>query len=265
MIEPLTDKDLLSFAHRLADEAGNVILPHFRARGTIENKAADSFDPVTEADKGAEAAMRRMIEERFPDHGIAGEEFASKAATDGNGYCWVLDPIDGTKSFIIGMPIWGTLIGLTENGRPMLGMMDQPYIGERFWGNTTGGVFRSPGGEQSLATRACASLPDAILATTSPRLFTDEQSDRFQALSASCRLTRFGGDCYQYCLLALGFIDIVAEAGLKPFDIAPLIPIIEAAGGIVTSWEGGDAAGGGDVLAVGDPKLHEAALNALKR
>ena len=251
----------LIFAHGLADAAGAAILPHFRKRGSVTNKSDDGFDPVTEADRGAEAAMRAMIERAYPDHGILGEEFAAKAA-DGP-YRWLLDPIDGTRAFIMGLPIWGILIGLTHDGRPELGMMDQPYTGERFWGSPAGAWFRNRHGEQRIATRRCPALSQAILATTTPDMFKGGDAERFGSLSRACRMTRFGGDCYLYCLLAMGFIDIVAEAGLKPFDIAPLVPIIEAAGGVVTTWDGGDAANGGQILAVGNPALQQAAMAAL--
>jgi len=175
----------------------------------------------------------------------------------------VLDPIDGTRSFIMGVPLWGTLIGLTENGQPVLGLMDQPYIGERFWNGEAGAYFRNQQGEQAIRTRACPSLSEATLAATAPDMFKDDAAECFRSLSGACRMTRFGGDCYLYCMLAMGHLDIVAEAGLKPFDIAPLIPIIEAAGGVVTTWDGGDPAAGGRILAVGDPALHPAALAAL--
>jgi myo-inositol-1(or 4)-monophosphatase len=257
------NQDFVRFAHRLADEAGAAILPHFRGAGAVSNKDAGSFDPVTEADRGAEAAMRALIEAAFPEHGICGEEFPDKPAQ--GAFRWVLDPIDGTKAFITGLPIWGTLIGLMRDGRPIVGMMDQPYLGERFWKAADGARFRSRQGEQLIHTRRCVSLADAILATTTPDMFRDGELERFRSLSGACRMTRFGGDCYLYCMLAMGLIDIVAEAHLKPFDIAPLVPIIEAAGGVVTTWDGGDPANGGQILAVGDPALHAAAMQALAR
>ncbi|WP_088343530.1 MULTISPECIES: histidinol-phosphatase [Rhodomicrobium] len=253
--------DFVSFAHKLADLAGDVIRPHFRARGAIDNKLDVGFDPVTEADRGAEQVMRRQIEQTFPSHGILGEEFDDKPAA--GPYRWVLDPIDGTKAFILGLPTWGTLIGLTHEGVPLLGMMDQPYTGERFWNSLSGAHFRGSAGEQLIETRPCASLSGAVLAATTPDMFKGDEPGRFGSLSRSCRMTRFGSDCYAYCMLAMGFVDIVAEASLKPFDIAPLIPIIHAAGGKVTTWDGGDPAQGGQILAVGDPSLHEAAMRAL--
>jgi myo-inositol-1(or 4)-monophosphatase len=261
MTESHVSQDLVGFAHKLADEAGAVILSHFRSRGDVANKSAAGFDPVTEADQGAELAMRRLIEAEFPSHGISGEEFPDKANDDA--YRWVLDPIDGTKAFITGLPVWGTLIGLTHHDQPVLGVMDQPYLGERFWNADGKAFFRSPRREQPIRTRQCGSLASAILGATTPDMFEGEEGRRFRNLSEACRMTRYGGDCYLYCMLAMGLVDIVAEASLKPFDIVALIPIIEAAGGIVTTWSGSDPSGGGQILAVGDPALHDAAMRAL--
>lgn len=255
--------ELVDFLHRLADVSAEAILPLFRQGGAITNKAEPGhFDPVTEADRGSETAMRRLIEARYPTHGIFGEEFPDK---QGNGpFRWILDPIDGTRGFIAGVPLWGTLIGLAHDGKPLLGMMNQPYTGERFWNSPDGAHFRGPRGEQRLlATRKSGVLGEAILAATAPDMFREADYARFSALSSAARMTRFGGDCYFYCMLAMGFIDIVAETGLKPFDIAALIPIIEAAGGVVTTWDGGDPAQGGAIIAAANPALHEAALKQL--
>jgi histidinol phosphatase-like enzyme (inositol monophosphatase family) len=255
------DLEFVIFAHDLADNAGSVILPHFRGAGAVSNKAEQAFDPVTEADRAAERIMRGMIGDTYPDHGIHGEEFDDVPA---NGpYRWILDPIDGTRSFILGLPAWGTLIGLASENGPLVGMMDQPYVKERFWGSAAGAYFRGGHGDRQIHTRPCASLSEAVLTSTAPDMFKHGDAERFQSLSRQVRMTRFGGDCYLYCLLAMGLIDIVAETSLKAFDIAPLIPIIKAAGGVVTSWDGGDPANGGRVLAVGDPALHEAAMRAL--
>jgi myo-inositol-1(or 4)-monophosphatase len=249
------------FAHRLADSAGAAILPHFRQGSEITNKIEGAFDPVTEADRSAEAAMRREIQSRYPGHGIYGEEFPDVPAT--GPYSWSLDPIDGTRSFIMGLPIWGTLIGLLRDGEPTLGLMDQPYIGERFWNSGGGAFFRNRQGEQPIRTRRGTALSEAILTATAPDMFAANDFERFQSLSGAVRMTRFGGDCYLYCLLAMGFVDIVAETSLKPFDIAPLVPIIRAAGGIVTTWDGGDPSKGGRIVAAGDPALHEQAVKLL--
>lgn len=255
--------DLLKFAHKLADNAGKAIQPYFRQRLSVDNKADQNlFDPVTEADRGAEAAMRMLISAEYPLHGIYGEEFPDKPA-DGP-YAWVLDPIDGTRGFIMGLPVWGTLIGLTQDGVPVLGMMDQPYTRERFWAVAgCDAYFRNVYGEGNMRTQPCATLSEAVLASTAPDMFKDEDADRFSALSAKARMTRFGGDCYLYCMLAMGFIDVIAETSLKPFDIAPLVPIIRAAGGVVTTWDGGDPASGGRILAAGDAAVHAEALQVL--
>jgi myo-inositol-1(or 4)-monophosphatase len=255
--------ELIRFLHRLADASADVILPHFRKGAFVTNKAAAGrFDPVTEADRGAEVAMRELIETQYPDHGIFGEEFPEKPTS--GPFRWMLDPIDGTRGFITGLPVWGTLIGLNRDDAPFLGMMNQPYTGERFWSAPDGAYFRGAGEERIITTRKGTPLGDAVLVATTPDMFAPADFERFNALSGAVRMTRFGGDCYLYCMLAMGFIDIVAEASLKPFDIAPLIPIIRAAGGIVTTWDGDDASRGGRVIASADPALHEAALKHLR-
>ncbi|MFM1816843.1 MAG: hypothetical protein RLZ98_3538 [Pseudomonadota bacterium] len=253
--------EFLAFAHTLADRSGAVILPRFRRRIAIEAKAtAGFFDPVTAADRAAERAIRTMINRRWPDHGIFGEELGEKPAS--SPYRWIVDPIDGTRSFILGLPVWGTLIALTSDGQPLLGLMDQPYTRERFWSAANASYFRGPDDRTTrLRTRACPDLASAMLTTTHPDLFAQgRERSTFQRLKAEVRDTRYGGDCYAYCLLAAGHIDIVMEAGLKAHDIAALIPIIERAGGIVTDWKGGSVIGGGNVLACGDPVLHERVL-----
>jgi myo-inositol-1(or 4)-monophosphatase len=259
--EKLEFQALLATAHALADRAGAVILPHFRTEQTIDHKGGDVFDPVTAADRDAENAIREALAAAYPSHGIIGEEFG--ALREGADYCWVVDPIDGTRAFILGQPLWGTLIGLTHGGAPLLGLMDQPFTRERFWSGESQAYFARAGEMRAMRTRPCADLGDAHLATTSPDLFSDEESDRFERLSRAARLRRFGGDCYNYCLLALGHIDLVVEAGLKPFDILPLIPIIERAGGVVSTWQGGDPRHGGRILAAGDPRLHAVAVKLL--
>jgi myo-inositol-1(or 4)-monophosphatase len=252
----------LSTAHALADTAGAVILPHFRTSGAVDHKGGDLFDPVTAADRDAESAIRGKIAAAYPTHGVLGEEF--EPLNPDAEYCWVIDPIDGTRAFILGLPLWGTLIGLTRDGAPLLGLMDQPFTGERFWSGRDEAYFRHGDRTVSIAVRPCATLGNALLATTSTDFFTsDDEHRRFEVLSRAVRLRRFGGDCYNYCLLAMGHIDLVVEAGLKPFDIVPLIPIIERAGGIVTNWEGGDARAGGRILAAGDKRVHDAAMQVL--
>lgn len=253
---------LLSLAHALANRASAVILPRFRAGTIATHKGGAAFDPVTEADREAERAMRQLLAERYPDHGIVGEEMGNE--NEDAEYCWILDPIDGTRSFIIGQPLWGTLIGLTRDGAPLLGMMDQPFTGERFWAIGEEARYQRGKEEQAMRTRPCRDLAEAALVSTSPDLFEQEDERAcFDALSARVRLRRFGGDCYNYCLLAAGQLDLVVEAGLKPYDILPLVPIIEAAGGVVSTWDGSAPSQGGRILASGDPALHEKAIAAL--
>lgn len=253
---------LLETAHALADRTGTVILPHFRTSLGIDHKGGSLLDPVTEADIAAERAIRDTLSTIYPGHGIIGEELGSSRA-DAD-YCWIIDPIDGTRAFIMGQPLWGTLIGLTERGRPLLGLMDQPFTGERFWSGAKQSFFRRHGEERAIQTRSCPSLGDALLGSSSPDLFeTEEDRARFDRIVPAVRLRRFGGDCYNYCLLAMGALDLVVEAGLQDFDIVPLIPIVERAGGVVSTWEGGDPRKGGRILAAGDPRLHEAAVKVL--
>lgn len=255
-------QSLLATAHDAADRAGAVILPHFRTNSPADHKGGDLFDPVTLADREAENTIRAVIEMAFPAHGITGEEHGT--IRDEAEYRWVIDPIDGTRAFMLGLPIWGTLIGLTRDGQPLLGLMDQPFTGERFWSGKTEAFFSHQGETRLMRTRLCATIGEALLATTSTDFFTtDDEHRRFDALTRAVRLRRFGGDCYNYCLLALGHIDLVVEAGLQPYDILPLMPIIERAGGIVTTWEGGDARDGGRVVAAGDRHIHEAAVKIL--
>lgn len=255
---------LLPFAHTLADLSGRAILPHFREAIAVDNKSGPGdFDPVTVADRAAEEAIAAAIRAAYPDHGMVGEEFGSHA-TDAR-FKWVVDPIDGTRAFIMGYPVWGTLIGLLDGADPVLGMMDQPFTRERFWTGPSKSYLRlGDGAPRVIRTRACARLEDAVLSTTHPDLFVmGEEADGFARLKAKVRMTRYGGDCYAYALLAAGFVDLIAEAGLKPHDIVALIPLIERAGGRITTWTGGPATDGGRILASGDPRLHERALRVL--
>ena len=258
----MTVIDFSAFINRLATSSGETILPFFRTSLLIEDKSASQdFDPVTEADRAAEAVMRRLIKANFPQHGIVGEEFGNER--EDAEYVWVLDPIDGTKSFIAGFPIWGTLIALLHQGTPVFGMMHQPFIAERFSGDSGSATYRGPSGERKLAVRRCASLKEATSYTTSPRLMNDADRAAFGRVEQEVRLTRYGGDCYSYCMLAAGHLDLVIETELKPYDIAALIPIITGAGGVVTTWEGEPAQNGGRIIAAGDPRVHEAALKLL--
>lgn len=258
----MTAVDFEAFVERLADAAGEAVLPFFRTHIGVENKGgARGFDPVTAADHAGEAAMRQIIKATFPDHGILGEEFGREG--EDAEYCWVLDPIDGTRAFITGLLAWGTLIGLLRNGRPVYGVMSQPFTRERFLGDGGSARYRGPTGQRKLRVRPCASIEDAVLSATSPRLFEGADLTAFEAIEARARHTRFGGDCYAYCMLAAGQIDLVVEAGLQPYDIVALIPIIEGAGGVVTDWNGGPPASGGRIIAAGDRRLHAQALEIL--
>lgn len=255
---------LIAFMHELADASGAAVLPHFRRPLSVGNKGGiGSYDPVTAADRSAERAIRRLIGRRFPDHAIEGEEYGTTSA-DGP-YRWLIDPIDGTRAFVMGLPLWGTLIGLLRDEEPLLGMMDQPYTRERFWSHARGASLRTPEGKvHRLKTRPCPRLADAILSTTHPELFAPGLESRgFVSVKQRVRSCRYGGDCYAYAMLAAGHIDLVIEAGLKPYDIVALIPIIERAGGRVTTWAGTPATNGGRVLACGDPRLHERVLELL--
>jgi myo-inositol-1(or 4)-monophosphatase len=259
----MTAIDFSAFVDELATISGETIRPFFRSALGIENKnRSGGFDPVTAADRAAEAAMRALIKRTFPEHGIIGEEFGIERR-DAE-YVWVLDPIDGTKSFICGMPAWGTLIALTRRGEPIYGMMHQPFTREHFSGDGRGARYRGPAGDRALAVRPCASVEDAVLCTTSPLLMTPADRERFQQVERVARLSRYGGDCYAYCVLAAGHIDLVIETELKPHDVLPLIPIIEGAGGIITTWENDRPHDGGRVVAAGDKRVHAQALELLK-
>ena len=255
----------LEFAHLLADISADAILPYFRKPLSVENKSRRSgFDPVTAADRAAERSIRKAVQQRFPEHGILGEEYGAIA---GKGrYRWLIDPIDGTRAFITGSPLWGTLIGLMDGASPVLGLMNQPFTAERFWSDGRQAQWRGPTGKaRRIRTRACTRLADAILTTTHPDMFAaPADADRFNDVRSRVRMTRYGGDCYGYCLLAAGCIDVIIEAGLKPYDIMPLVPLIEGAGGIVTTWDGGPALEGGRILAAGDRRVHEQALAILR-
>lgn len=261
-IDKQLEQDLVATAHALADAARHVTLKYFRHSGLIaETKEQAHFDPVTAADRGAEAAMREILARGRPDDAILGEEFGAKAGT--SGLTWVLDPIDGTRGFISGTPTWGVLIAVNAGAGPIFGLIDQPYIGERFAGGFGIAEVKGPTGTSPLATRACAALADAIIFTTFPEVGSKAEAAAFHALAQQTRLTRYGMDCYAYALLAAGQIDLVVEAGLQAYDVQGPIAVIEAAGGIVTDWTGGPAYAGGRVLAAGNKGLHAKALAAL--
>ena len=259
--------ELVVLAHRLADTADDVTLPLFRRRVGVRDKGGGSgFDPVTVADTRAERAIRRVLAGAAPDHGVLGEELSEKHGI--SSYRWVIDPIDGTRAFMTGVPLWGTLIGLLYDGQPVLGLMSQPFTSERFWSAGRRAFMRhTPEAPPvRIKTRKCRTLADATLMTTSPDLFqNDKDRAAFEHVRRGARMTRFGGDCYAYCMLASGHVDLVIEAGLKSVDIVALIPIIEAAGGRVSSWSGESAIAGGNIVASGDKSLHDRVLIELER
>ncbi len=258
----MTAIDFAAFVDELATISGETIRPFFRRALGVENKSrSGGFDPVTAADRAAEMAMRTLIKRTFPEHGVIGEEFEPERP-DAE-YVWVLDPIDGTKSFISGMPVWGTLIALTRRGEPIYGRMHQPFTREHFSGDGRGARYRGPAGDRDLRVRPCASLQDAVLCTTSPLLMNEADRQCFTRVEKDVRLSRYGGDCYAYCVLAAGHVDLVIETELKPYDVLALIPIIEGAGGIITTWDNRPAYNGGRIVAAGDKRVHAQALALL--
>ncbi|MBL8702846.1 MAG: histidinol-phosphatase [Alphaproteobacteria bacterium] len=248
----------IALAERLADAAGRVARRYFRTGVAVIGKADAS--PVTIADREAEATMRRLIERSFPDHGIVGEEHGTVRPEAE--HVWVLDPIDGTKSFISGFPLFGTLIALLHRGRPILGIIDQPILRER-WIGAAGRPTRFCG--KPARTRPCRALAEATLFATSPHMFHGRDLAAFERLRRSVKLPRYGGDCYAYGQLASGHVDLVVEAGLKPYDYLALAPVIEGAGGALTDWEGRalGLGSGGRICAAGDRGLHRKALRRL--
>lgn len=251
---------------RLADAARGPALRYFRLSDLeAENKRAVGFDPVTIADREIEQVLRGMLAQARPADGVLGEEFGRQDGASGR--LWVLDPIDGTRAYISGLPTWGVLIALHDGARPVLGAMDQPFTGERFIGDLRGPAPRAwweRGAERrDLRTRRCAGLSAATLFTTDPGLFDAAERAAFDRAAAAARLTRYGVDCYAYAMLAAGQVDLVIESGLSAYDVQALIPLIEGAGGIVTDWRGGDPSWGGALLAAGDARLHAEALKLL--
>lgn len=252
-----------AFLAALARAAAAETLPRFRMRGDIDNKQADGFDPVTEADRAAERAIRALIVEHYPLDGIIGEEFGAERQQSPRQ--WVIDPIDGTRAFISGLPVWGTLVGLTVDGTARCGFMHQPFTDELFLADDDGAVLlRGDRQPEPLRTRPVRRLDEATLFTTTPQLYRGGKRDRFRALEKRVRLSRYGCDCYAFAMVAAGHADLVSEAGLAPHDIVGLVPVIEKAGGIVTTWDGGRPEAGGDIIAAGTPELHAAALSVLR-
>jgi myo-inositol-1(or 4)-monophosphatase len=261
---PSDHETLVSVAHALADAARTAILPYFRAFGlNAENKLTTGYDPVTIADKAAEQAMRDVLAQLRPDDAIFGEEFGHKSGT--SGLTWVLDPIDGTRGFVSGTPTWGVLIAVGDESGPQIGIIDQPYIGERFIGTPNGAEFKGPHGAGPIQTRAARPLAEATVFTTFPEVGTPQDQAGFDAVSKQALLTRYGMDCYAYALLAAGQIDLVIEAGLNSYDIQGPIGLIHGAGGIVTDWTGGPAHNGGRAIAAANADIHAQALAILKK
>lgn len=252
----------IAFVHKLAEAAGVAIRPHFRKIIPVTDKGKTAFDPVTAADKGAEVAIRALLKAERPEDGILGEEYGREDGRSGR--TWVIDPVDGTRAFITGNTQWGTLIALTEGETPVLGVFNQPVTGERFLGTGESAVLIEAGRETILHTRPCARLADAVVMTTHPwDYFTADEAEAFREVAKAARMSRFGGDCYAYGLLAMGFVDLVIESNLKPWDIDALIPIVAGAGGCITDWTGAPCPQGGRVVAAGSRAVHAEALEIL--
>ena len=255
-------QDLMDTAAALADAARVATLAHFRTAGlTADTKETDRFDPVTVADRLSEQRMRAILAQRRPDDGILGEEFGTTSGT--SGLTWVLDPIDGTRGYLSGTPTWGVLISVADAAGPIYGIIDQPYIGERFEGGLGRAEVNGPMGRHHLATRPARPLSEAILFTTFPEVGLPAEGAAFRRVAAQARLVRYGMDCYAYALIAAGQIDLVIESGLKAYDVQAPIAVIEAAGGIVTDWQGNPCPNGGQVLAAANREIHAAALALL--
>jgi len=256
--------ELVATAHAMADAARVAVLPWFRAAGlAADNKLAGGFDPVTQADRAAEQAMREVLAKLRPGDTIIGEEFGTTVGT--TGLSWVLDPVDGTRAFLSGAPTWGVLIGLADAEGPVFGIIDQPYIRERFWGGFGQAGMCGPMGARDLRVRGSRPLSDSLLFTTFPEVGTAAEGAGFRAVAEGVKLVRYGMDCYAYALLAAGQIDLVIEAGLSNYDVQAPIAVIQAAGGIVTDWQGGPAHHGGRILAAAGAEQHAAALEILRK
>lgn len=253
----------LTIMNQLADLSAKEIEPFFRGKLSVENKKIKRiYDPVTMADRNAEQVIRDFLAQNLPSHAIIGEEFGTKEQS--SEYCWVIDPIDGTRAFIMGSPLWGTLIGLNYQNEPIMGLMNQPFTKERFWASPEGAYARWEGYEGSIETRPTTSLDKAIITSTCPDLFAiPEDFQAFEKLRSHCQMTRYGGDCYSYCLLAMGSIDLVVESGLQTYDIAPLVPIVRQAGGVISNWQGKDPGKGGQIIAAATQELHAKAIDIL--
>jgi myo-inositol-1(or 4)-monophosphatase len=259
----IVDDKTIQFAHRLADASGAVIRPFFRQRIDVAHKEGlHRFDPVTEADKGGERAIRAIIDRERPDDAILGEEYGEKPGT--SGLRWVLDPVDGTRAFITGRHEWGSLIALEKDDVPVLGILDQPVLGERFIGVNGRSHLVQDGARTPLKVRECAHVKDAVLCATDPSAYmTPDQQAAFARVSDVARLTRYHGDCYIFAMLAMGFIDVIVEGAFKRWDVAALFPLVQGAGGVITNWQGQPWRDGDPLLASGDAQLHKSVVELL--
>lgn len=258
----MTPDEIATTLNIMCDLAAKETLPRFRTRLAVENKdEIGGFDPVTEADQAAENVLRDYVMQNFPLHGFVGEE-APPYQADAE-YCWIVDPVDGTRAFISGLPSWGTLIGLSRNGEPVAGVMHQPFTGERYMATGNSAFLTHAGNTAPLSTSTVTKLEQAKLLTTSPFLFDSGKIENYRSVEKRCKLARYGFDCYGYAMVAAGHADLVVECGLKTFDIAALIPVVQQAGGKVTNWQGESAIEGGCVLAAANPDLHAQALEIL--
>lgn len=262
-VSPDQRQAYLEFALRAVEAAGKVTLPYFRNQLVVQNKLQDGrFDPVTEADHAVERVFRAALRDTYPEHGIYGEEFGHEP---GNGLTWVIDPIDGTRAFMTGMLHWGLLLALFDGQKPVLGVMHQPYLGETFFGDNETAWHRRGSDQRRLETRKGINLGVGVLATTNPNLFrAPAERAAFDTIESRARLVTYGGDCYLYALVAMGGIDVATDAGLSPYDVQALMPIVQGAGGCMTTVDGGNASMGGFVVATGSRALHEEVLDLMQ-
>jgi myo-inositol-1(or 4)-monophosphatase len=255
--------ELTTFAKMAAVQAGHAILPYFRSKLTVDNKLeslGEGWDPVTAGDRAAEQVIRALIEKHYPDHGIIGEEFGTKPAK--SDFTWILDPIDGTRAFVIGMPTWATLIGLYYQDQPLLGVMHQPFVGDLFVGNPFGAWLINGDQERKLKAASTRTLSAALVGTTAPHLYSDPISAKGLAnINAKCRSMRYGGDAYFFALVGAGLLDVAMDCGLQIYDIAALVPIMRGAGATVGTWTGDDPARGGNILCAATAELYAEALD----
>jgi histidinol phosphatase-like enzyme (inositol monophosphatase family) len=255
-------RDILETAAAMADAAREATLLHFRSDGLdAATKEAERFDPVTVADRLAEDRMLAILSVRRPQDGVSGEERGSRAGR--SGLTWHLDPIDGTRAYLCGAPSWGVLVALADGAGPIYGLIDQPFIGERFEGGLGRAGVTGPMGARTLRCRPARPLAEAILLSTFPEIGTEAEAAAFRRVAAEVRLTRYGLDCYGYALLAAGQVDLVIEAGLQSYDVMAPIAVVEAAGGLLTDWQGRPAHAGGRVIAAANAAVHAAALERL--